>query len=202
MTRRIIDHEGLERADVAALRRTRTPDDLPFGLAKISHVVLKVADLERSVTFYTEVLGFRVSDAYPESMMPGRMVFLRLGNGDHHGLALVGGAEGPADHSELHHVAFEVETLDEVFRARAHLRRHGVALGFEGRRRAGQQIAIEFSDPDGHNLEICWGIDRIPPGAEPRPAAEWREAASLEEALRDAPPGQEPRLADASLLQD
>jgi catechol 2,3-dioxygenase-like lactoylglutathione lyase family enzyme len=202
MPRRIIDYEGLDRPDVAAFRGAKTPDDLPFNLAKISHVVLKVCDLERAVKFYTEVMGFRVSDAYPESMMPGRMVFLRLGNGDHHGLALVGGAEGPADNSELHHVAFEVDTLDEVFRARQHLIRHGVTLGFEGRRRAGQQIAIEFADPDGHHLEICWGIDRIAPGTAPRPPQEWREAATLEDAVRDAPPGQVPRLADPSLLQD
>ena len=49
------------------------------------------ADLERSVTFYTGVLGFRVSDVYPETMMKGRMVFMRCA-ADHHGVALVGAA--------------------------------------------------------------------------------------------------------------
>ena len=201
MARGIVDIEGMERPDIAGLRAAKTPGDVPFGLAKISHVVLKVADLERSVRFYTEVMGLRVSDAYPESMMPGRMVFLRC-NDDHHGVALVGGAQGPADQSELHHFAFEVATLDEVFRAREHLKRHGVAIGFEGRRRAGQQIAIEFADPDGHQLEICWGIDRIAPGECPRPPEEWREVFSLEDAVRDAPPGQAPRLADPTLMKD
>ena len=55
------------------------PDDPPFAIRKIGHVVLRVADLARSVDFYTRVLGFKVSDRYPEEMMPGGMVFMRFG---------------------------------------------------------------------------------------------------------------------------
>ena len=62
----------------------------PFRIRKIGHVVLRARDLQRSVAFYTKVLGFRVSDVYPEEMMPGGMVFMRC-NADHHGIALVGG---------------------------------------------------------------------------------------------------------------
>ena len=51
-----------------------------------------MSDLERSVRFYTEVLGFSVSDVYPAEMVPGGMVFMRC-NADHHGVALVGVAE-------------------------------------------------------------------------------------------------------------
>ena len=58
-------------------------------------------------------------------------------------------------------MAFEVASLDEVVRARDHLRKHDVPIHFEGRRRAGVQIAVEFRDPDGHKLEIYWGIDQI-----------------------------------------
>jgi hypothetical protein len=58
-------------------------------------------------------------------------------------------------------MAFEVATLDEVIRARNHLKKHGVKVDFEGRRRAGVQIAVEFRDPDGHRLEIYWGLDRV-----------------------------------------
>jgi catechol 2,3-dioxygenase len=45
--------------------------------------------MERSVRFYTEVLGLRISDVYPDGMVPGGMVFMRF-NEDHHGVALVG----------------------------------------------------------------------------------------------------------------
>lgn len=189
MTRGKIDHTGLDGGDLRRLRALAPPADMPFGLAKISHVVLKVADLERAVDFYTQVLGFRISDAYPDSMMPGRMVFLRC-TADHHGIALIGGADGVSENRELHHLAFEVADLDDLFRARDHLKRHGVAIEFEGRRRAGQQVALEFRDPDGHGLELCWGMDQIGPAEAARPPDDWRTAGSLEEAVANPPPGQ------------
>ena len=98
----------------------------PFELRKIGHVVLNVTDLEASVRFYTEVLGLKVSDRYPDTMVPGGMVFLRVTT-DHHGVALVGGAK-KGDVSTLNHFAFEVGTLEEVFRARTWLREHDVKI--------------------------------------------------------------------------
>src|SRR2546422_3593250 len=147
---------------------------LPFQLRKIGHVVLNVSDLDAAVRFFTEVLGLQISDRYPESMVPGGMVFLRC-NTDHHGVALVGGAP-QLPRSSLNHFAFEVGTPDEVFRARAWLRKQGVPIVFEGRRRAGCQLAVEFRDPDGNNLEIYWGIDQVGTTGGARPAAAWRAA--------------------------
>ncbi len=161
----------------------------PFKLTKIGHVVLRARDLQRSVDFYTRVLGFKVSDTYGEEMVPGGMIFLRF-NPDHHGIALVGGMEGPAEKREMHHLAFEVGSLDEVFAAREHLRKHGVVIVFEGRRRAGVQIAVEFLDPDGHHLEIYWGLDQVGEDGRIRPREEWREAHSLEEAVANPVRGQ------------
>jgi len=186
--------------DEQRLRNTRTPQDLPFSIRKIGHVVLRVSDLARSVEFYTQVLGFKVSDVYPEEMMPGGMVFLRC-NADHHGVALVGGLEGPSSGRELHHFAFEVATLDEVFRARKHLRARGVPISFEGRRRAGVQIAVEFKDPDGHWLEIYWGLDQVGTDGAVRPKDQWDWAHSLEEAIDRPVPGQSAALQDASLRE-
>ena len=97
-------------------------------------------------------------------------------------------------------MAFEVGSLDEVFRARKHLRECGAKIIFDGRRRAGVQIAVEFLDPDGHNLEIYWGLDQIGTEGIARPREEWRGAKSLEEALANPPSGQTPVLHDKSLL--
>jgi catechol 2,3-dioxygenase-like lactoylglutathione lyase family enzyme len=177
----------------------KRPHGLPFSIGKIGHVVLNVEDVERSTQFYTQVLRFQISDAYPEEMVPGGMVFLRC-NSDHHGIALVGSTNAPAENVELNHIAFEVATLDEVLRARDHLRRHGVKIDFEGRRRAGCQLAVEFRDPDNHRLEIYWGIDQIDNDGAVRPAAEWKGARSLEDALADPVHGQDTTLHDPSLL--
>lgn len=169
----------------------------PFAVRKIGHAVIFVSDIERSKRFYTDVLGFKISDLYPGSMMPGGMVFLRC-NGDHHCLALVG--EGDAGKAKkLHHIAFELATLDEVFRARDHLAKHGTTITFQGRRRAGCQVAVEFLDPDGHHLELYWGVDQIGSDGRSRPAGEWRQTASLEDAVRIAPVGQDTTLHDATL---
>ena len=48
--------------DTRRLRARQRPHGLPFRIAKLGHAALNVADLTRSVEFYTEVLGFSVSD--------------------------------------------------------------------------------------------------------------------------------------------
>src|SRR5882724_9861960 len=161
---------------------------LQFQLRKLGHVVLNVGDLEASVRFYTEVLGLQISDRYPDSMVPGGMVFMRC-NTDHHGVALVGGA-GPLERTSLNHFAFEVGSLDEVFRARAWLQQHDVPIVFQGRRRAGCQVAVEFRDPDGNNLEVYWNIDQVGTTGQVRPASEWRQARTLEDAVTSPVAGQ------------
>lgn len=186
--------------DPEALKRLGRPHGMPFRIGKIGHVVLNVRDVARSVRFYTEVLGFEVSDVYPEEMVPGGMAFLRC-NPDHHGIALVGSMAGPAENLELNHIAFEVATIDEVLRARDHLAQNGVALDFEGRRRAGCQLAVEFRDPDGHRLEIYWGIDQFGSDGRARPSSEWKGVRGLEQAIADPVRGQDTTVHDPSLLK-
>jgi len=184
--------------DPEQLKQIQPTQGLPFKVQKIGHVVLNVADLERSLKFYVGVLGFRISDIYPDSMVPGGMAFMRC-SPDHHGVALVGSAKEQSTNSGMHHMAFAVASLDEVFRSREHLRRQGVKIVYEGRRRAGCQIAVEFLDPDGHHLEIYWGLDEVGSDGRVRPPDEWRQTGSLEEAVDDAPPGQDTSLREPSL---
>jgi catechol-2,3-dioxygenase len=184
--------------EVAAMHR---PKGMPFSLNKIGHLALYVADLQRSAKFYTEVLGFQITDIYPEDagLLPGGAVFVRL-NADHHGIALFKATKENRHGAGLHHIAFEVSTLDEVLRARDHLRKNDVHIHFEGRRRAGVQLAVEFQDPDGHNLEIYWGIDQIGSDGTVRPAEQWKGASSLEAAIADPVVGQDTTVQDRSLL--
>ena len=160
------------------VRSLKRPHGLPFRIGRLGHVVINVHDVERSARFYSEVLGFQISDVYPEEMVPGGMVFLRF-NPDHHGIELVGSMKAEAANVELNHIAFEVATLDEVIRARDHLRRHGVKIDFAGRRtgrmpargripRSGQSPA---GDLLGHRSDrqrrACASVDRMEGCAEP-----------------------------------
>ncbi len=193
MPRGVVDIDGIASPEVQKLRNIQPPAGLPFEVKKLGHMVLFVTDLKRSIDFYTQVLGFRVSDIYPETMMKGGMAFLRFNN-DHHGIGLVGGMKSESANKELHHLAFEVDTVDEVLRARDHLRAHKVKIDFEGRRRAGAQIAVEFRDPDNHVLEIFWGLDKVGARESARPPEEWREEFSIEDAIDNPPPGQDEML--------
>jgi catechol 2,3-dioxygenase len=186
---------------VKKLKAHKRPQGMPFRLNKIGHVVLNCTDLERSVKFYTEVLGFQVSDVYPEEMYPGGMVFMRCGT-DHHGIGLVGGMPGESKTIELNHLAFEVSTLDEVLLAAERLKQHGAVVDFEGRRRAGVQIAVEFRDPDGHRLEIYWGVDQVGSDGGVRPSSEWKGAHSFKEAIENPVRGQDTSLGDPKLLDE
>jgi catechol 2,3-dioxygenase-like lactoylglutathione lyase family enzyme len=186
--------------DADRVKRLSRAKGLPFQIGKIGHVVINVRDVAKSAEFYTQVLGFQISDVYPDEMVPGGMVFMRC-NTDHHGIALVGSMEGQADNVELNHIAFEVPSLDDVIRARDHLRRHQVQIDFAGRRRAGCQIAVEFRDPDNHRLEIYWGIDQIGSEGKARSPAEWDGRPSIEAAIAAPVPGQDVTIRDPSLLK-
>jgi catechol 2,3-dioxygenase-like lactoylglutathione lyase family enzyme len=176
------------------------PKGMPFNITKLGHIVLNVSDVERSTKFYTEVMGLKVSDVYTDEIAPGGMVFFRF-NGDHHGIAVVGSMPGASPAIELNHLALEVATLDEVFIAREHLKKHNVKIDFEGRRRAGAQIAFEFRDPDGHRLEIYWGLDQIGGDGYVRPPEEWVWAHSLEEAVDKPVKGQDTSLHNPGLYE-
>jgi catechol 2,3-dioxygenase len=118
-------------------------------LNTIGHVHLKVTDLKRSVKFYTEALGFRVTERV------ANFVFLTVSN-RHHDLALqeVGHhAPRPAPHAiGLFHFAFELPDLRALADAYVRLREADVRI--TGAVDYGISKTIYFSDPDGNGLEF------------------------------------------------
>ena len=69
----------------------------------IQHVAIKVSDLEESIRFYTEILGFRLSEKYATGehpTMPVGLCFLRC-TGLHHDLNLISFPEGAGDLSRF-----------------------------------------------------------------------------------------------------
>jgi catechol 2,3-dioxygenase-like lactoylglutathione lyase family enzyme len=158
----------------------------PIQIKKLGHMVYEVSDIERSTRFWTEILGFEVSDRNEMGM-----VFLRNGT-DHHSIALVPGKHKerakPADGLRFHHLAMEVPDVATLFEARTFLREHGVKIFYEGRRGPGGNIGLEFEDPDGYPFEIYANMDQVGSDGKPRPPEQWSRAVTLEAALENPLP--------------
>ena len=123
----------------------------------IGHVHLKVSDLDRSVAFYTDVIGLEEQQRFGNSA-----AFLSSG-GYHHHLGLNtwesrGGARPPRGTTGLYHVAFLYPTRTALARALAQVVRMGVPL--VGAADHGVSEAIYLEDPDGNGIELY--RDRAP----------------------------------------
>jgi len=166
-----------------------TPEKSPINIKKLGHVVYSVSNLERSMKFWTEVMGFKYSDTNE-----GGMVFFRNGT-DHHTIALM----QAKDNNELpqkgqlgfDHMAFEVGTVSELFKIREFFKSKGVTIFYEGRRGPGGNPGLEFYDPDGYKIEIYSSMDQVGTDGKSRPANEWRRATTLEEAVANPLPNAE-----------
>jgi catechol 2,3-dioxygenase-like lactoylglutathione lyase family enzyme len=164
-----------------------SPETTPIKVKKLGHVVFTVADIERTTRFWTEIMGFHVSDRNERGM-----VFLRNAS-DHHTIALVP-AETPSavpreGQPGFHHCALEVGAVSELFAIRDFLRAKGVPIVYEGRRGPGGNPGVEFEDPDGFHIELYASMDQIGADGKSRPAEQWRRAKTLEEAVANPLPG-------------
>ncbi len=120
---------------------------IPTGL---SHIVYHSPDHKGLSKFYEDVLGFKVSDWMGEFM-----VFLRC-NPAHHRLAIMPGK--PA----LNHVAFDVNTVDDLMRGLARMTKEGVKLNWgPGRHVAGQNTFSYYSTPNGNAVEYTSDLEEV-----------------------------------------
>ena len=136
---------------------------MAFSPIRLNHAVLFVADLERSVRFYHDVFGMEVIAREPRA----NAAFLRLPeSGNHHDLGLfgVGGAGGPKRRGAigLYHLAWQVDTIDDLAAARQTLLQHGA---YTGESDHGATKSVYGSDPDGNEFEIMWILPRREWGA-------------------------------------
>ncbi len=158
----------------------------PVQVKKLGHVVFNVSDIERTTKFWTEIMGFHVSDRNERGM-----VFLRNAS-DHHTIGLAKSRENElpkAGHVGFSHCALEVESVAELFKIREFLRAKGVKIKFEGRKGPGCNTGVEFLDPDGFTIELYAAMDQVGRDGKSRPANEWRRAKTLEEAVENPVPG-------------
>ena len=117
---------------------------------RIGHVVLKVRDLDRSLAFYRDLLGFRVS-----SEMSNVMIFLTATGENHHDLALLrvgDSAPSPLPTAVgLYHVAVQLADWEAVKGAHALLSERGLLKGTADH---GVSKSLYTTDPDGNEIEL------------------------------------------------
>lgn len=117
----------------------------------VGHVHLKVADLDRAIRFYSDVLGFQVMQR-----IGGSAAFLSAG-GYHHHIGLntwesAGGSPPPPGTTGLYHVAFLYPSRRALAGALQRLRSFGIPL--EGASDHGVSEALYLRDPDGNGVEL------------------------------------------------
>jgi catechol-2,3-dioxygenase len=123
-------------------------------IQRLNHAVLYVRDLDRSVAFYTEALGFRVKAA-----LPGAAFLQAEGSSNDHDLGLFAIGDRAGDSTAgrtsvgLYHLAWEVDTLAELRRVAEVLTRHGALVGASDH---GTTKALYGHDPDGLEFEVSW----------------------------------------------
>jgi catechol-2,3-dioxygenase len=121
---------------------------------RLNHAVLFVRDVERSVAFYQEALGFRVV-----MDMPGATFLQASGSGNDHDLGLfeIGAQAGPSGAGRstvgLYHLAWEVDTLQELERIALKL---GELNALAGASDHSTTKALYAKDPDGLEFEVSW----------------------------------------------
>ncbi len=140
----------------------------------IGHVHLKVADLDRALGFYRDVLGFQLTQR-----MGSQAAFLSAG-GYHHHLGLNtwesrGGTPLPPGSTGLYHVAIRYPNRRSLADAYRRLERAGVPL--DGAADHGVSEALYLRDPDDNGVELYWD----------RPPEQWPHTPSGDLAMYTAP---------------
>ena len=115
---------------------------------RLSHVGLYVHDVPKMIDFYSNVLGFVVSDGAED----GRITFLSRNPSDHHQVVLVRGRTTDAEVPMVQQVSFNVGTLAQVQKAFRKVR----DAGCEGIRPIchGNAWSVYFQDPEGNQIEM------------------------------------------------
>ena len=128
------------------------------GVRRLNHAVLFVADVERSITFYEDVLGFKTTAREPRM----NAAYLRAHQSEnHHDLGLFGLGAGAPNPSRgmtgLYHLAWQVDTIDDLVSMRTALLDAGALSGESSH---GATKSLYGVDPDRNEFEVMWMLPR------------------------------------------
>ena len=127
-----------------------------MGIHRLNHAVLYVRDVAVSTEFYGSVLGFRVVNQFP-----GAAFLQAPGSTNDHDLGMfqIGSDAGASDAGRttvgLCHLAWEVDTLDQLQHLAGELRDHNALVGASDH---GTTKSLYAKDPDGLEFEVVWII--------------------------------------------
>lgn len=149
--------------------------DRPFKIRRLGHFGLNLENLEQGVRFYTEFLGFRLSDVMDLRQTPraheltgvadARLFFTSYGT-DHHALVLghksmaSRGGVTPRPDNTINQITWQLGTLSEVVNAYNYVSTHGGRIHRVGRDMPGSNWHVYVFDPDGHVVELYYGIEQ------------------------------------------
>ena len=129
-----------------------------MGVTRLNHAVLFVRDAEVAAEFYGRVFGFRNLGAPPGM----RAAFMRAeGTDNHHDLGLfevgANAVKPPRGSVGLYHLAWEVDTIEELARMAGELSQAGALTGTSDH---GVSKSLYARDPDGNEFEVMWAVPR------------------------------------------
>ncbi len=156
---------------------------------KWSHTVLNATDKDKLLDFYTGAMGFTIVDRGPLGPDSSQeIVFMSQQKGEHHQLAIVNGREEGQAGASLNHMAFRVDSFEDVKELHAKLEESSVKVLPLSH---GNTLSLYFGDPEGNGIEVFWDtpwhVDQ--PQAKVWDPALGKEAALewVEENFRDEP---------------
>ncbi|ANL69793.1 glyoxalase/bleomycin resistance protein/dioxygenase family protein (plasmid) [Rhizobium phaseoli] len=144
---------------------------MTLRVGRLGHIGIAVRDMERSVRFYTEVLGMRLTEQFNYGLDEvGHGVAVLAGSfvrndATHHCLSIFtlrSAIEPPPQHCfGLHHIAFEMNSSDDLLALYKRFEERGHPIVNARKGGPGNQPRFYGRDPDGNLLEFYWGIDQI-----------------------------------------
>src|ERR1700730_5245243 len=162
--------------DVGGVRMAR-----PFKIRRFGHFGFNLDRLDEAVPFYTDELGFRVTDdmnlfdmlegpmlEYARAVITNPRMLFTSNSSDHHAVLLAHktfgtliGNDAIAKDNTVSQITWQVGTLDEVHDGAEYLTANNVQMVRLGRDMPGGNWHAYFLDPDGNTLELYYGMEQI-----------------------------------------
>lgn len=158
----------------------------PFKIRRMSHFGFNVQSVDDGLDFYGRTLGFRVTDEghlralvddVPDYVTDDRGIFMTH-NTDHHAFLLAHhslgsmyGDNAASDEITLSHFTWQVGSLQEVYQAFDYFAEKGIEIRRAGRDMPGSNWHVYVLDPDGHTVELCYGMEQVGINGRSKPLA-------------------------------